>query len=367
MQKKIGIITFHNSVNYGAVMQTYGLQEFLKNNGYNVEIVDYVNDKIYLELNSTIPIKYSSPKSVLTCIAKRLHRHRKANMFNAFNERNLNLSQKRNVRSDEISELSSLYDIVITGSDQVWNLNLTGNDAVYFLNFPDSKTKRVAYAVSVGDIDNVNLSSFLPEIKMFSNISVREKTLLDLLYSRYNISTALCSDPTIMAGKKNFFSLTSDRVIKNKYVFCFLMESKPGIMEVAHKLADERGWEVIDNKSSFKFFLHSKPEDFLSWIKNSEVVLTDSFHGTVFSVLFGKQFISDKYDGQKKVKSRVRDLLEILGVVDYFCEISLENYFELEKKISTLINYDSINCKLEEFSASSQKWLIKAVEGTANE
>ena len=202
---------------------------------------------------------------------------------------------------------------------------------------------------------------------MFSNISVREKTLLDLLYSRYNISTALCSDPTIMAGKNIFSSITSDRLIKNKYVFCFLMESKPGIMEVAHKLADERGWEVIDNKSSFKFFLHSKPEDFLSWIKNSEVVLTDSFHGTVFSVLFGKQFISDKYDGQKKVKSRVRDLLEILGVVDYFCEISLENYFELEKKISTLINYDSINCKLEEFSASSQKWLIKAVEGTANE
>ena len=65
------------------------------------------------------------------------------------------------------------------------------------------------------------------------------------------------------------------------------------------------------------------------------------------------ELFSDKYDGQKKVKSRVRDLLEILGVVDYFCEISLENYFELEKKISTLINYDSINCKLEEFSASS--------------
>ena len=65
-------------------------------------------------------------------------------------------------------------------------------------------------AVSVGDIDNVNLSSVLPEIKMFSNISVREKTLFDLLYSRYNISTALCSDPTIMAGKNIFSSITSD-------------------------------------------------------------------------------------------------------------------------------------------------------------
>lgn len=88
---------------------------------------EHVNDhqvEFARNVAQRIPIKYSSPKSVLTCIAKRLHRHRKANMFNAFNERNLNLSQKRNVRSDEISELSSLYDIVITGSDQVWNLNL---------------------------------------------------------------------------------------------------------------------------------------------------------------------------------------------------------------------------------------------------
>lgn len=363
MEKKIGILTFHNCVNYGAVMQAYGLQEFLRSKGYRVEIIDYVNDVIDAELNAPIPKDYQNPKSIIKFIAKSIHRKRKSYLFNKFNNMHLRLSSSKNIRRKNVGIFRDEYDFIITGSDQVWNINITGIDRSYFLDFCGSNTKKIGYSVSVGDISNINLNDVLDDIRSFDAISVREKSFMEYASLQYGIETSLCCDPTILAGKEIYLDIKSQRLLKKKYLFCFLMEDKPELMEVASRIAKENNWTVIDNKSSYEFFLHSKPDDFLSWIYYAEAVLTDSFHGTVFSFLFNKQFISDKYDGKGIIKSRVGDLLAEIGLSRYHMKVSLDNYTEIKKAIKEKLDYKIIEDKIYAFSLYSKQWLINTIEG----
>ena len=141
------------------------------------------------------------------------------------------------------------------------------------------------------------------------------------------------------------------------------MEDKPGIVAFAKELARKMGYKVINNKTSLEFFAHSKPTDFLSWIRHAEMILTDSFHGTVFSVIFRKQFISDKYDGKKHTKSRVQDLLAVFGLEECFQDISIKNNSKLIEIISTPIDYDKIEQNVKQFSTKSEQWLLEALEG----
>lgn len=362
MEKKIGILTFHNCVNYGAAMQTYGLQSFLVSKGYNVEIIDYVNEKINSELNARIDVSFGV-KSVVRYVAKNLHRARKRGQFNAFNNSYLNLSKQKNITINQMHNYSTTYDVLITGSDQVWNLNLTGDDKTYYLDFASQETCKISYAASVGDISKVDISPVLKEIKNMDFISVREKSFLDFISQEHGIDAALCCDPTILCDKKCFYNISDYRLSKHKYIFIFLMEDKPEIVAFANELAKRNGNKVINNKTSFEFFAHSKPTDFLSWIRHAEVILTDSFHGTVFSVIFKKQFLSDKYDGKKHVKSRVNDLLIEFGLEECFQDISFENRNQLEDIISTPIDYEKIERNVKHFSTKSEQWLLEALKG----
>lgn len=361
MEKKIGILTFHNCVNYGAAMQAYGLQSFLISKGYNVEIIDYVNEKIDSELNEKIEVSLSV-KSVARYIAKSLHRSRKRKQFSAFNNSFLNLSKQKNITINQIDDYSSVYDVLITGSDQVWNLNLTGNDKTYYLNFASPKTLKISYAASIGDISKVDIGPVLKEIKDMDYISVREKSFWDYISKEHGIDAMLCCDPTILCDEKCFYDISDYRLSKEKYIFIFLMEDKPGIVAFAEELAKRMGYKVVSNKTSFEFFAHSKPIDFLSWIRHAEVVLTDSFHGTVFSVIFRKQFISDKYDGKKHVKSRVKDLLSEFGVEECFKDISIENTSQLIEILNTPVDYERVERNMKLFSEKSEQWLLRALE-----
>lgn len=361
MEKKIGIITFHNSVNYGAVMQTYALQEFLLENNYDVRIIDYVNDKIDSELNKRIignPIKIG---------IKYLYRKRKLNIFNKFNEKNLRLTPERNIRRKNIECLKDRFDCVITGSDQVWNLNLTENDKTYFLDFVNQSTNKIGYAVSIGDNTTIDFTDVNDCIMDFNHVSFRERAFYDFAKEKYNLKSEVCCDPTLLVKKEVFEKVISERIVKEKYIFCFMMEYKKDIVELANQLGKKYNYKIINNKNSKEFFLHCTPADFLSWIKNAEIVLTDSFHGTVFSLIFKKKFISDKFDLNKKMKLRVNDLLKEFGCERYFQEINMNNYEKIQDLIDAQINYDKIFNSIEKYSEKSRKWLINSIEEKENE
>ncbi|WP_029231641.1 polysaccharide pyruvyl transferase family protein [Butyrivibrio sp. VCB2006] len=362
MQKKIGIITFHNSVNYGAALQTYALYKTLSNDGYDVEVIDYVNEKIDGELKSKGEVINKSIKGYVKAAIKKYHGKRKFIAFSDFNESRIKLSDERNIPRSNVELIANKYDVFITGSDQVWNLGITGGDLSYYLDFVPEKASRIAYAASAGDTIGTEISKVLPIISKFNAISVREKSLKDYLGENFNLDTTVCCDPTLLAEKSIFSEIKSKRLIKKKYVFCFLMADKPGIMDAARAIAKEKGLVLIDNKKSFEFFLHSSPEDYLSWICNAEYVLTDSFHGTVFSLIFNKQFISDKYDADGNVKKRIQDLLGDLSLEDHFKNINLENIECIKKILYAPIDYEKVEKERKELASKSHDWLMDSIK-----
>lgn len=362
MQKKVGIITFHNSVNYGAVMQAYALQKFLLMNGYDVEIIDYVNQKIDDELKISQESSGKSVKNKLKNILKKVYKIKKSNSFRNFNDRNLCLSKERNLNITNISQIKDKYDYIITGSDQVWNVDLTGNDLSYYLNFVSNKIKRIGYAVSIGDNKEMDLSIAISDMKKFTGISVREDFLKEKLEKEYNINSAVCSDPTLLLSEKEYDEISSKRIIKDKYIFCFMMENKKEILDVAKKMAKIHGYKVVDNKNSVDFFLHCAPKDFISWIKNAEYVLTDSFHGTMFSIIYNKQFISDKYSKAMKLKTRALSVLKEVGLDNYFKEISLENYDNIIKEFEKTKDNKKIEKNIQAYSKKSKEWILKMLK-----
>lgn len=348
---KIGILTFHNSRNYGAVLQAHALCSVIEELKHRVEIVNYRS--VNIENNLKI---WSPTRNLLKSILQSIFRYRKKRVFDSFEKNILKITRNAIDKKDINNELNK-YDAVIVGSDQVWNGNITTNDEVYFL--PNVMGKRIAYAASVGD--TIDLSNHVVEnIKKFDHVSVRESKLNKALLS-YGIESCECCDPTILAGRECFENIVSKPNKKSGYVFVFMIWNSPTLLENARKFAKENGLKVINNKSSLEFFLHCKPEEFLSWIKNSSYVFTNSFHGTVFSLMFHKKFVSSICKNNGEQNLRIKELMTYVG-----CE---NNIIFNEKEDVKFINnpdYMVIDKKLQEMQNQSIRYLEKSLNDIVN-
>lgn len=293
---KVGILTFHRAVNYGAVLQAWALQTFLINKGYDACIVDYrcraiegnyklISINKLLKLSFISSIKYFLSR--ITHFRVILNRNQK---FKAFISNRLHL-----VNMQKVHEL----DAVITGSDQVWNPFLTGGlDDYYFLNVDIFKDKiKIAYAVSSEPqyIDNDFLEKSSPYIQKIPNLSVRESNLKDKL----NIQDAIvCVDPTFLLTYDEWKVIGENRVAEGDYIFVF--EVVPSILtkRIARYLSKKYNLKIIFLSSGFKFLKRTTnlnfaigPDEFVSLIRFARFVVTTSFHGIALSLLLRKQFV----------------------------------------------------------------------------
>lgn len=368
--KKIGIITFHRAVNYGAVLQTYATQEFLKANNYDVEIIDY-RDEI-LET----PYKFlklprggikTKTKKILNDIIFLKKNNKKGKNFQKFIKSNLNLSKMYN-SIGELKENYPKYDIYITGSDQVWNTNIVGclSDA-YTLNFGNDKIKRISYAASIGlsKIDNKYENEYKEKLKNIDFLSVREenaKLILNELIDKKDIQVVL--DPTLLLNKE-FWSSKIDKLDKEneKYIFVYSVANNDEYRKIANYLSKETGLKIVHFEKTNKFDNVLKnaytegPFEFLNFIKNAEYVVTNSFHATVFSIIFNKKFFCVPF---KTTSSRITNLLEKMGISNRIV-YTLEEF--KNKKYDEEINYSEVDKKLEEERKESINWLNNVIEG----
>lgn len=366
--EKIGIITFHRAVNYGAVLQTYATQEFLRKNNYNVEIIDY-RDRIleapyrFLQLpKGGIKTKI---KKILDDVIFFKKNNRKNKNFQKFVKENLNLSKTYN----NIYKLKQNYPkdkIYITGSDQVWNTSIVGclSDA-YTLNFGNEEIKRISYAASIGlsEIDIKYQNEYKEKLKEIDYISVREesaKLILNKLIKRKDIQVVL--DPTLLLNKE-FWNSKLDRLDKEKekYILVYSVAGNNEYINIANYLSKETGLKIIHFEKMNRFDNELKnvysegPFEFLNLIRGAEYIITNSFHAVVFSIIFSKKFYCVPY---KKTSSRIINLLEKL-------EISQRIVYTLDefknKQYDEKIDYDEVNKKLETERKKSTDWLIDAI------
>lgn len=343
---KFGILTFHKSRNYGAVLQAYALCSVLNELDVDTEIIDYscqhIDEKLKL---------WNPSKNIIKSILQLAFRFRKKLAFDSFENNVLKKSKK--IEREEIVKFLSHYNAVIVGSDQVWNEEIIGNDNTYFLGYVNSG--KIAYAVSAGDTIKFSKSA-LNYIKEFDAISVRERGLQKYLVNQ-NIESCICCDPTILAGIDCFEKIIAPPMKQKAYVFVFMIWNSKSLLDNAKKFAEINGLDIVSSKGSIDFFLHCRPEEFLSWIKNAAYVFTNSFHGTVFSLLYHKKFVSSicKRRGEKNLR-----IQELLIRVECHNNIITDEKRQVEKIIEP--NFDLIDKYFQEIRDNSINYLKNSLE-----
>lgn len=329
---KIAIATFHRALNYGAVLQAYALQKTIQNLDENltVEVLDY--DAPFFGKSNKLKNQIS--KNPLKSLLKIFNVSIRKKRFGDFVNKNIKVSKKK-YTIKTIFAVGAEYDLFITGSDQVWNPNITGKDLNYLLPFC-SADKRTSYAASMG-VENIAedlQEEYIRLLNSFSAISVREQTAISTLQQLgVNVSIQKHIDPALLLTSEEWLNLTKKiPKQKDKYILVFAVNRSKELVEKAVQFAQTNGYKIkyigpYIRNSKTKYRPSLSVEKVLASFRDAELVFTNSFHGTVFSIQFKKRFCSFM-PGGKGTSSRVLDLLTILGLTERIEEENIEKEIE---------------------------------------
>lgn len=322
----IGILTFHRAANYGAVLQTFALQNKLIEMGNQVEIIDYRCNAIE-KMHSPFYFKANNGMEFIKKILRFRVRLIKRLQFNKFITRKLNLNLFAIKSEDKFYQYTEKFDVVITGSDQVWNEELTEGDFVYFLSRM-SRDKKVSYAPSIG-IDNIEKLSrtTLDYISEFSLLSFRERGMATKLQNKINKKVFSVLDPIFLLSIDEWEKF-SEKQKEKGYILIYGLKNQKSLDKIALVYAKKTDKlvisisDTINRSKGITYVTCPTPEQWVGLIRNADYVVTDSFHGTAFSILFCKNIIVmlGSYPG------RVIDLLERCEI-DYYL---IDNYMVIE-------------------------------------
>lgn len=337
---KIGLLTFHDTNNFGSYLQTYGLYKKVVDLGYDCEVVDY-QCRSLVERELPKPYKLSlNPRSILKeLIVDRVIRN-KYHQLLGFLHDNMNLSERYDRSS--IKGACSHFDKFLVGSDIVWGMDIIGNDTAFFLDFEKDSNKKLAFSSSVGNPwsqqDKIIIEPYLKE---FNGIAVREEESADWVQELTGRRPQVVCDPTMLLEANEWASFRSDKYSNKKYILVYFPTEAN--LKAAKELAKKENCEcwLISHGLPVKGFKTVKPlnmPDFLALFYNAHFVVTASYHGMLFSIYFNKQFAYFN----RAHKSRMNTLARKLKVTDR--EGSEYNVLQMEP-----VNYDEVNAAVEEY------------------
>lgn len=340
-KKTVGVITFGNYNNYGAILQSYALQKHIKQFGHKGEIIDYTCSYIsnpFALVNLKEKGLFNYIYSVIGCICY-LPRKRKCDQFRK------NMTYSEPVDRNNVNKLSDRYDLYIAGSDQIWDYKLTNRDTSYFLDFVKSG-KKCSYAASIGEHmpPSEIADSYKKLLSDFDEIIIREEYGADIVEKLMGKRPKTACDPTLLLTGDEWAELAIDPKESGKYILVYQLGINPEIVGFVKKLKKKTGLKVIYVPFPLIGLLECKmkiaigPKEWIGLFKNAEYVVSDSFHGIVFALLFNKKFFA-KYDGHH-TNRRVEELLKKLNLLHRTMDID-------EAKLLDEIDYTYPNEQLE--------------------
>lgn len=382
---KVGVITFHFASNCGGMLQCFALQEFLRKNGCEASVIDYrpryhtirydavKNPLTYvryyrkqyrdkpLARRAQLTARAFARCAKLDCSAAERHT---AHLFRAFMEKNLRLTKKyttlRALQADPPKA-----DAYVTGSDQLWNPDLLDRafDPAYFLRFGRADVPRVAYAVSTGKTLTEEECAQLHDLGAeLTAVSIREynRDVIDQLGKDVHI----CIDPTLLLDAADYAGVEGKQTESGPYIFVYGFEDTEEIHQ-AVKQAQEKYRCPVVNGCPHRIHLPQDarkmrdygPDQFLTLVKNASCVVTNSFHGTAFSVVYRKDFITVVH------RTRGGRMTELLGKLGLDGRIFGSERFSFEG----LPDHDAAREKLAALRACSAEYLLEAVAGKKGE
>lgn len=362
---EIGILTFHYAHNYGAVLQAYALKAVLTNMGHTVHIINYrntyIDDSYTKKLNTLSEIeKRGRHLDFKECLAEYFRRKK----FNLFILKTLLDNNKEIQTLDTIEKMD--MDIYITGSDQVWTWWLTGGyDPVYFLDFR-SNAKKISYAASMYDCNILQdkVEYIKDAWKRFNYISVRESEIADYISSLCNIEVSVVADPTLLLNKSQYHVLEKKCKFPKNGVFVYYVTEDQVLKKFSVNYAEQLGTELYelhyvgyDKDKKYKQVSAISPGQFLYCMNKAKTVITNSYHGVIFSIIYRKNFYAvyehdDRKDG----------LLRLLGLEEQHINsinVGCENMLE---KVLHSCDYETVQKRLNGFRQKSIAFLNNAIK-----
>lgn len=341
MQKKIGILTWHNHGNFGGSLQSFALFTFLKKMGYNPKIINY--DK-FAGKNNDSEIRKILKILIGNVVVLFDYKYQSALSFpfRRFEWKYLDETPLA-INKVEVEKLVIDFDYIICGSDQIWAPNVF--DSIYMLDFQlDKKVKKIAYAPSIGlnEIPQNIAEQYKKLLSDFSAISIREARGEDILKRQCGINSTVVLDPTLLLDKSDYLQLEKKVYgLRKPFVFCYFLnehhEYKQSVLSAINgkdicvvgvsKKADDFSWMHL--------LKYISPCEFLWLIHNASYVFTDSYHGTIFSLLYHKDFYTfRRFTEKDKINQNSR--LEQLNawfnitdrIIDYNVIPSLANCYD---------------------------------------
>lgn len=343
---RIATITFHWATNYGAVLQSYALQKFLINNGYETEIINYVPNKMNIR------------QYIDSFKNREFHFIRKEFAIRKFRKKYLKVSRLRFGNNKYLHKAASSYDGVICGSDQVWNPFFTmGSEKTpnlsYFLNFIHDSKIKISYATSFGvnEIPPEMINQIKPCLLKFRAIGVRERTGKNIIES-LGLNAQVVLDPTMLLTG-NDYKCFIKKSLKSYDVFSYILHKN----QVTANLIKNYIVNTYFTKKSGVLY-DNEPisiEKWLTGIRESKIVITNSFHGMVFSILFHKKFIVVPVENSG-MNDRITTLLSTLGLQDRM--ISNFNEKEIDLIYKKEINWEFVEEKISVIRKESLEFLL---------
>lgn len=367
--KKIGILTFHNSYNCGSMLETYAMLQMVKKFS-DAQIINY-SSKGQQELYSVFQ-KNNSLKKIIKNLL--IFPHFKRVMLNnkKYEEFKNNFFQLSDVVNEERINDKNYY-AVIAGSDQIWNVTIDDFNEVYLLGWVKN-AKRIAYAPSFGAKNPMmyykDKEYFIKMLKKFDSLSIREKNGQYWIKNMININVPILLDPTLLLDSSDYDKLIDKSFNpKHKYIFFYSPSFNRKICKYVYKIAKKYKLEVItwSTKSyyiklikQFGFILppYESPSIYLNLIKNAELVITTSYHGTIFSTIYNKKFITVKNGGMYGDDDRVITLLEQLNMMERLIPYEFDDNFDYLAPI----DYSNYNKSIKALKEKSIKYLQKSLE-----
>lgn len=372
--KSIGIITFHHYYNYGTALQAYALQHVIEELGYSSSLIDY---RAYEEKRMTKwqLIKLRSRRLLIYIKEfKRVYRltHYKTLLaskepaFDKFFEDFFITTKDTYINFVQLETNTPFFDIYCTGSDQTWS-PLIGLNRAMFLEFAPEKARRISYAASLGVsyLSDDQRSLIHDKLISYSHISCRESSgthLLRDVMREKEITTVL--DPTLLIDSNGWDKVAETPKIPMPFVLCYFIGHADYYRKIAKDISSKMGIRLVYIPVSWRDLTEKNellkgvgPREYLGLIRNAELILTDSFHGTLFSVNYHKNFFSFiKNSGGKRASdnSRIYDILDRLGLLDRLIEDGNE-------VVLNDIDYKKVDARLFDERARSYEYLAKAL------
>lgn len=365
----IGIVTFWTSKdNFGQILQLFALQTFLKKNGHSAILIRTSN------LNSKPCIKIRikrNIKAILNVVVPFNFQALGGRNFDLFLKKNVSFTDKIFYSSKNFTPTDLQYDAVICGSDVVWSEGVGTGDwgNLCFLDFVTAPTKKISYAASFGASElSKNFSEFIkPLIKKFDAISVREESGVDICAKLGRPDAVSVCDPTLLLQKSDYDNLLVPSNIEHQTAFAYFIGWDTEIPEQEIKqYVKENNWSFsrldsqIHKKSLKQLFV--KPKSIPEWLqtyRDAPCIFTNSFHGTIFALIFKKPFLFFPIKGAaQKLNNRVENLLGKFGLINRIWLPNKSIQEQMDKPIDWLQVYKNI----EDFRIFSLNWLKIALE-----